>query len=138
MTFNIVQIIFLIVLTATISFIKSQNEIPTLTSFNITKKLKKYDLALIEFTTSSCNLCSYLEKTMYDLLSYTNKIFLDYKKTIYIAKINVENDPALPEKYSVYKFPSLLLLNNVYQTVRVYPIESLEMNIPKLLSFIDS
>ena len=100
--------------------------------------MEKYDLVLLQFTTSSCNVCLYLERTLYDLKSQATKIMIDYNKTIYIAKVNLENDEYLREKFSIYKFPALQLINNQYNTQHSFPLETIEATVPKILSFIDA
>ena len=113
-------------------------EIPVLTSRNITYKINKYDLVLLEFVSSSCNLCVYLERTLLDFKTQVNRIAIEYNKTIYIAKINIENDDEMREKYGVYKFPSLSLLNNNYETKVAFPLDTMEATVAKLLSFVET
>ena len=112
-------------------------EIPIVTSLNLTIALANNDVVLLEFVSSNCPRCSYLEKTLHETMKMIDNIQIQYNKTLLIAKIDVGSSEAISHQYSIYKFPSLLLLQKKYETRYEYAFDTDDISVNKIVKFIE-
>lgn len=77
-----------------------------LTNYNFENQIKKTNkLILIDFWASWCNPCQILTPIIEELEK-------EYKETILIAKVNVDNNQDISKKYEIRSIPTLLFFKN--------------------------
>jgi thioredoxin 1 len=79
-------------------------------SFN--EVTSKHALALIDFWASWCGPCRALAPTIEELAK-------EYNGRVFIAKINVDENPETAEGYKVYSIPTMVILKNGKEVDRI-------------------
>lgn len=100
-----------------------------ITDSNFEKIIDKYPLVVIDFFAEWCSAC----KPMKPLIERLAK---KYSEEVVFGKLNVDENPMIPEKYSVSSIPTLLFMKDgtpVEKTVGLTPQEKLEEKLRKYL-----
>ncbi len=99
------------------------------TDSNFEKIIDKYPLVVIDFFAEWCSAC----KPMKPLIERLAK---KYSEEVVFGKLNIDENPMIPKKYSVSSIPTLLFMkdgNPIDKTIGLVPQENLEEKLRKYL-----
>jgi thioredoxin 1 len=88
------------------------NEPFHLTDANFEETIKKNPLALVDFWAGWCGPCRALAPTIQELAN-------DYAGKVLVAKLNVDENPQIAEKFQVFSIPTVVLLKDGCEVDRI-------------------
>lgn len=88
------------------------NEPFHLTDANFEETVKRNSLVLVDFWAPWCGPCRALAPTIEELAR-------EYAGKALIAKLNVDENPEIAEKFQIFSIPTVVIIKNRYEVERI-------------------